>query len=118
MIHGLASVRAAVRHEAGALFGTAKIAGQLLRAEGKTPDQAFVIVGGVHEAGDMPLRNDEEVDRRTRGDVVEGENLVVLINLPARNLSPRDSAEQAVGLFHPAIISRRQSADPWNQING
>ena len=51
---------------------------------------------GVVQRGDVLLRNDQEVHRRLRPDVVESEHVLVLVDLLRRDLAAHDLAENAV----------------------
>src|SRR5215470_3305428 len=79
-----------------------KAAGQpsLLGERGGPSDQlahdAIVARLDVVQRCDMPLRHDEDMGRRLRIDVVEGEDAVVLVDDRSRHLALDDLAEKAV----------------------
>src|ERR1700712_5517529 len=56
---------------------------------------------------DMHLRNDQDVNRRPGMDVVEGQYLLVLVDLLRRNLPGNDLAEQAIGIVTHFLLSVR-----------
>src|SRR5688500_10245824 len=62
------------------------------------PDEAGNLLGSSTLRKIVPrdvaaLGDDEDVDRRRRIDVVEGERMLVLMNLPARQLATQDPGE-------------------------
>ena len=60
------------------------------------PSTRRVVRRRVGERGDVPLRDDHEMHRRLRLDVVEREHVVVLVHLLRRDLAAHDLAENAV----------------------
>jgi len=65
--------------------------------ERQHPSQhAGVVQRRVGEGGEMPRRDQHEVQRRHRMDVVERDHVVVLVELLRRQLAARDLAENAV----------------------
>src|SRR4051812_41707755 len=68
---------------------------------------------------DVHLGNDEKVHRRLRADVVEGDDVVVVMDFPGWNLAPDDLAKNAIRVVHflraafssrPEMPSRRCSS--------
>ena len=62
---------------------------------------------GVGEPADVLPRNDEDVRRGLRRDVVERVDLVVGVDLLRRDLARRDPAEEAVASFDPPHLRAR-----------
>jgi hypothetical protein len=50
----------------------------------------------IHQRGDVPSGDDNDVDRGCGMDVIEGQNPIILEHLPAGNRSCRDFAEYAL----------------------
>src|SRR5690606_20852217 len=63
------------------------------------------LVGGLRlvEIRHVRLRDDEDVHRRLRPDVVEGEHELVLVGLLRRNLALDDLAENAIRVVHALL---------------
>lgn len=59
-------------------------------------DQGLIARGDVREPGNVPLRNDEDVGRSLRSDVLERVDALVLVDLLRRDFSGGDPAEEAV----------------------
>jgi hypothetical protein len=92
---GLSAQLVAVHHQAKAL-GAALLAGQLLGGVQQVAGQRLVGFGEVGEGGDVALGDHQKMHRRLRADIVEGDELIVLVELARRNLTGDDLAEQAV----------------------
>src|SRR2546421_9367524 len=82
MIHVLTPHPAGVDDGAEAVRG-ALLAGETPGAREHFSEDGGVCVGHVGERVDVPFRDDHEVHRRDRIDVVEGEHVVVLVHLAA-----------------------------------
>ena len=54
------------------------------------------IVRNVHERGNVPFRNNDDMYRRHGMNVFKGKNMIVLINPGAGNLPFNNTAEQAI----------------------
>ena len=61
--------------------------------------QQFRVLGTVVKIDDVLLRNDEEVHRGRRIDVMEDHDLVVFMDLASRDLAVGNLAEDAVGVI-------------------
>ncbi len=70
--------------------------GDLSDAEHQMPHELFVGIGKVREFLDMPLRNDENVCRRTRRNVFERKYMFVFKNFLRGNLGLCDLTKNAV----------------------
>ena len=78
---------------------------------------AGIVRRGVGQRRDVAFRNQHEMHRRDRIDVVEREHVVVLVHLPGRYLAPDDLAKNAV-LHHaspwfPALARFRAPRHPF-----
>ncbi len=94
VIDGLASVLPGVDDGAEALREA--LAGGELRCNGQhVPQQRSVLPRGVGERWEMLARDDEKVHRRLRGDVAEGDNLLIRVKELHRQLARSDAAKKA-----------------------
>jgi hypothetical protein len=66
------------------------------------PDQGIVLRTEVVKRGDVPARHDQQVERRLRIQILEGDDRTVVVNAFSGNQTRCDLAEQAVD--HPAIL--------------
>src|SRR5258706_1469240 len=73
------------------------------------PEGRSVLVGERRGRVDVLLRDDHEVLRGERVDVVEGEHVVVLVHLAARDLARDDLAEDAIAFVHPGFPFGREA---------
>lgn len=85
--HGLAAVGLAVNHETGAFLGAALGGGQLLGLVEQAAQETAVPGFRFHDAADVLFRNHQKVQGRLGSRVVEGQELLVLVELPAGNFS-------------------------------
>ena len=83
----LAGVGLAVEHEAGARFFEAEFFRDDLCAVEHLAHEFAIFGLHVHDGCDVALRHHEEVDRGLRGDVVEGEHVVVFVDFLGRDFS-------------------------------
>ncbi len=95
MIHLLPTDAAAVDHGPESVRRALLPREPAAKTEQATEQRRFPFVG-IIEIDEMPLGHDQEVDGCCRADVMEGEQFVVLVDLAARDLPARDSAEQAL----------------------
>lgn len=89
----LAGVRADVGDHPVAPGGLAALAGDARGGRGHRSGQLGV---GLRERWDVPLRDDEDVERRDRASVAEGEHRTVLVDDLRGQLPPDDLAEEAL----------------------
>src|SRR5688572_28026599 len=94
MIHVLPADSPRVHDRAEAVAGSL-LGGQASGHREEPPQQRRIRILCGGEGIDVPLRDDHEVDRRLRADVVEGEHVVVLVHLAAGDLAFDDPAEDA-----------------------
>jgi hypothetical protein len=80
------------------------------RALGERAQEPRVRRPDVRELLDVPAGDDEDVSRRLRGDVLEREDRLVLIDLLRRDLAGDDPAEDAVGHGAPSYETRPTEA--------
>lgn len=93
---GLAAVRAVIDYEAEA-FGEIEFAGNLAGDGEHMAEDGFVSWSGFSDARDNFLRDDEQVHRRLRLDVVEDEALIVLVFDLGGDFSGDDAFEDGLG---------------------
>src|SRR5262245_30731919 len=77
------------------------------------PQRLVLLHGRVVQGGNVLLRDDQEVDRRGRPDVVERQHVLVLVHLLRRDLAAHDLAEDAVcvaGHFLSAFLAAFSSS--------
>ncbi len=79
--NGLAAVGVRINDDAITVIGESLIACNCGRGQEQMSEQIFISLAGRVGRVDMPSRNDQDVRRRLRRDVVKGKALVVLINL-------------------------------------
>ena len=63
-------------------------------------EERAVGLGEVERGGDVLPRHEEDVRRRARGDVVDGDEQVVLVDASRGDLPGDDAAEEAVAVRH------------------
>jgi hypothetical protein len=65
------------------------------------------------ESGEMVFRNDQHMCRCFRVDIVEGENVVILVDFAGGDLAPQDTAKQAVccGVRHEFTLAKTIAPD-------
>src|SRR2546423_1627314 len=108
MIHVLTPDPAGVDDRAEAV-GRALLAREPRGTREDAPQHVRVGVGRRGERIDVLLGDDHEVHRRHRIDVVEGEHLLVLVHLAARDLARDDLAEDAIGFAHGSCPLSREA---------
>jgi hypothetical protein len=86
----------AVDHKPGPLFGTALFFGQFLGLVEQPAGQANILRLQFHDIPDMLFRNEEEMNRRLGGNVVEGQEFVILIDPLTGNLPGNDLTKNTV----------------------
>jgi hypothetical protein len=89
VIHGLSPIGLTINHKPGPVFGAALFFGQFLGLVEQSAGQGAILRFQFHDIPDMLFGNQEKMNRRLGGDVVEGQEFIILIDLLARNL-PRD----------------------------
>ena len=94
--HGLTRVGLAVEHKTGtAFFETEVFRDQLCAVEHLAHEFAIFRLH-VHDGCNVALRHDQKVYRRLRGDVVEGEHIVVFVDFLGRDFTLDDFAEKTI----------------------
>src|SRR5437016_5820347 len=99
MIH-LLMPHPAVLDDGAEAIGHACLARKTARDQEHLAQRRLVRRQRVVERGDMRLRHDQEMHRRLRADVVEGHDVVVVVNLLRRNQAARDLAKNAIRVVH------------------
>src|SRR5450830_788579 len=95
VIDGLPTFFNAVHHHTKA-FLAAQFQGQALGGEENMPGQGLVLFGQVIERAYGFFRNDQEMHRCLWGDIVEGQDLVILVNDLGGYFSVDDLGEQSI----------------------
>jgi hypothetical protein len=101
--HRFAGVGAVVEYEPEAVLRQAQLPRNFGGFQQQMTEQGLVFRTRFGNTRDGLLRDQKDVRRRLRGDVMEGDDRVVLINNPGRNFTRDDFLEQ--GLAHN-VISR------------
>ena len=101
--HGLTRVGLAVEHKAGTAFFETEVFRDKLCAVEHLAHEFAIFRLHVHDSRDVALRYDQEVYRCLRGDVVEGENIVVFVDFLGRDFTLDDFAEKTI-FTHSIII--------------
>jgi hypothetical protein len=96
VIHGLPSVGFTVDDKAGAFPGAALFRGEFLGRIEKPSQQGSAVVPKFHDIRDMLFGDHQKMDRRLGGGVVEGENILVLEDLPGGDFAFYDSAKNTI----------------------
>jgi hypothetical protein len=96
MENRLPGVWAGVHDDAPAEIGQILFVSQATGEREETPGQRAIVLTEGIEPGDVAFRNEEEMDRRRGVQVVERHELVVLEDLPCRDVPGGDAAEDAV----------------------
>ena len=108
--HRLACVGLAVEYEACARFFDAEFLGDNLCAVKHLAYQ--FAVGGlhVHDGRNVALGHHQKVHRGLRGNVVEGEYIVVFVNFLGRDFALDDFAEKTVFTHSSYKVVKRKAA--------
>lgn len=97
-------VLTAVRNDAVAVFGDAEFASQTTNNGENMPDQRSVFRFDVVERTEFLFRDNENVNRRLRGDVVKRQAEIVFVNDRGRNFFIDNAFEN--GFFGHNALSR------------
>jgi hypothetical protein len=92
---GLPGAGADVENSAISMLDIA-LASDLRRGQMASADNLGVGDFGFFQPGEMSLRNDESVCGRLRTDVLEGIDVLILVDFLGRNFARDDAAEKAV----------------------
>ena len=103
--HRLARVGLAVEHKACAAFFDAEFLGNELCAVKHLAHQFAVGRLHVHDGRNMALGHYQKVYRSLRGDVVEGEHVVIFVDFLGRDFSLDDFAEKTI-FTHSEFLGR------------
>jgi len=108
--HRLSGVGLAVEYEAcSGFFNTEFLCNNLCTIEHFAHE--FAIFGlHVHDGCDMALRHHQKVHWSLRGDVVEGEYVVVFVDFLGRDFTLDDFAEKAVFTHNAHKVVKRKAA--------
>lgn len=82
--------------------------------------QPFVFLGGLRQGRKVPARNDEQVDRRLRTDILDDDTTVIFVDWSRRHFSRDDFAEKAPGSSHhdfPVQMNQQPPDRRWNHLN-
>lgn len=95
MIDRLPTLAVAVEHQPEAPLRDAFLPGNLVRDQQEMPEQPIVVLSRIQKRREVSARNDQDMDRGLRMDVLEGHGLVILIDDLAGKFSCRDPAKEA-----------------------
>ena len=96
MKNGLPAVAVRVDDDAIAVFGKAFFACYFRAGQKQVTERFPVIFSGFVERIEMLARDDQNVRRRLRANIVEGDAHVVFVNSRRRNLARNNSAKQTI----------------------
>src|SRR5262249_7889063 len=99
----LARIRSNVEYRTVALLDVA-FPRDLRRHQVAVTDDLRILRSGFLDVDDVLFGNDQDVCRRLRLDVFKSVDAIVFEDLPRRNLSGNDLAEQTVG--HGAMLAK------------
>ncbi len=103
--HRLPGGFAVIHDRSIAIGGQVQIASDLREAEQRRADRRHIRLGHVIEAGDVFARNDNDVRRCLRIDVVKGDDVGIFVDFFRRDLAECDAAEEAAFISsHGGII--------------
>ena len=89
--------------------------GQPLRREKDVSGKRLVILlAEIVERGDVLLRDHQEVHGRLGRNIVEGDDLIVFINLVCGDVSRHDLAEQTIHGGSPGLDGRQCNRPLWS----
>ena len=108
VLHGLTGVLAAVRHDTEAV-GEAELLRELRNDGEDVTDERGLLLAQLCGRGDVGLRNNKEMLRCQRLDVIKRQALLVLIQLLRGDLACQNAAENAVVHIFPP----RFTPDAW-----
>jgi len=94
MVDGLATITAAVHDETIATRGKALVASDGCRPDHEATGKVGVFGGQCVKRGDVPTRDDQDMNRCLGVDVPEGEKILVGKNLGAGNVAGGYAAEE------------------------
>ena len=84
MIHRLPTLAVAIDHQAEAPLRDPDLLRDAVCHQQEVPEQPIISLGRIEDGREMLTGNDQDVDRRLRVDVFEGDRLLVLIHHLAR----------------------------------
>ena len=96
MAHGLAAIWACINNGAETI-GEAKLCGDRGRGTEQFGHGSGIFTANSRERADMAARNQQNMGRRFRVNVVEGEKVRIFVDFLCGNLAGGDFAEEAVG---------------------
>ena len=99
VVDSLATMLAVVHNKTEAAFLYTELCRDLVCCHDELPEKSFVLRFCCRDTRDAPLRDDENVDRRLRADVVEGKHIVVLVHLVAWDFPADDLPEDRAALL-------------------
>ena len=105
--HRLAGISLAVEHKTGTAFFETEVLRDKLCTVEHLAHEFTIFRLHVHDSRDVALRHDQEVYRCLRGDVVEGENIVVFVDFLGRDFTLDDFAEKTI-FTHSVINSSKK----------
>ncbi len=93
----------AVHDDAKAFLATLLFGETLCGEQYVASERLIVLFAQVMEGRNVLLRNDKKMHRRLRGDVVEGDYLVIFVNLLRGDIPGHDLAEQTIHGITPGL---------------
>lgn len=104
--YGLAGAGTYVQHCSISLLDVA-LPRDLRCRDVTAPDDLGVSGLGFFQSGEMTFRNNEDMGRSLRLDVLEGEDMLILLDLFCGNLAADNAAEETVWVIHGGYLRER-----------
>src|SRR5436190_593650 len=98
--HGLPAVGVRVYHHTISVLGKALVACDLCRRQKQMAERLFLTIRRFVQRIEVLARNDQDMRRRLRAEVVKSDAHAVLKNLLRRYLAARYPAKDAIALSH------------------
>ena len=110
VVNALAGLRPSVENQPIAVSHNLPLVGDAIR-DGDQPGHKFMVLGPeVVDGGNMLLWNDQDVGWRDRLNILEGDHLVIAIDLASGYLTGEDLAEETVLRHAPSLAWPDQQA--------
>ncbi len=119
MFHSLPAIRAGIDHQSESAPAWVQTQALLLgdrAGSGQEPAQQCLLTGGaVGQRAEVLLGDHQDVRRRLRMDVREGQHIVGLIETRHRDGATRDLAEEAIKLSSHGCMLNPETG-PWSNV--
>jgi len=100
-------------------IGHAQLFGDPARRQHQVTQQCLVLLGGVYQAGNTPLGDDQDMYRRLGTDVVYGDAVLVLVEELTGDLAADNLAKNSIGHGnYPSFSSTVSTRASLSSITG